>query len=279
MRSISVLVAGASLASVAFAPFPVSAASPVMLVPHRAVYDLQLDKADDKSGITGMTGRMVYEFNGSACEGYTTNFRFVTRIDMEEAPPRLTDQQTTTYESADGDQFRFVNKTFVDKELSKEVQGDARLTPDATDVTLTKPEAKKVMLARSQFPTHHMEELIAKADAGETFYQTTLFDGSEDANRVSNTTVVMGKQGTAISDEEKKAMGKLASEKTWPVNIAYFDDKENQEGLPVYRIDFKLYRNGITRDLKMDYGDFSIKGKLVDLKVFDQPVKAADCKR
>ncbi|PYE88174.1 cell envelope integrity EipB family protein [Phyllobacterium leguminum] len=279
MRSISVLVAGASLASVAFAPFPASAASPVVLVPHRAVYDLQLDKADDKSGITGLAGRMVYEFNGSACEGYTTNFRFVTRIDMEEAPQRITDQQTTTYEAGDGNEFRFVNKTFIDKELNKEVQGDARLTPTATDVTITKPEAKKVTLAHSQFPTHHMEELIAKAEAGEKFYQTTLFDGSEDADSVSHTTVVMGKEGAAASDEEAKAMGKLASEKAWPVNIAYFDDKENQEGLPVYRIDFKLYRNGITRDLKMDYGDFSIKGKLVDLQVFDQPQKAADCKR
>jgi hypothetical protein len=278
MRSKSVLVAG-SLALFALAPFTAAAASPVALVPHRAVYDLQLDKADDKSGISGLTGRMVYEFNGSACEGYTTNFRFVTRIDMEEAPPRLTDQQTTTYESGDGKEFNFVNKTFVDKELSKEVRGEAKLTAAATDVSLTKPEAKKFTLARSQFPTHHMEELIAKAEAGEVFYQTTLFDGSEDADQVSNTTVVMGKPEIAIDSDEAKAMGKLANEKVWPVNIAYFDDKENQEGLPVYRIDFKLYRNGITRDLKMDYGDFSIKGKLVNLTVFDHPQKASDCKR
>ena len=52
-----------------------------LLAPHRAVYDLALDKASDRSGITGITGRMVYEFNGSACEGYTVTFRFVTRID------------------------------------------------------------------------------------------------------------------------------------------------------------------------------------------------------
>ncbi|GGA82244.1 ATP-binding protein [Brucella endophytica] len=278
MRSKSVLAA-ASLAGFAFAPFQAAAASPVALVPHRAVYDLQLDKADDKSGIAGLTGRMVYEFNGSACEGYTTNFRFVTRIDMDEAPPRLTDQQTTTYESGDGKQFNFVNKTFIDKELSKEVRGEAKLTPDTTEVSLTKPESKKVMLERSQFPTHHMEELISKAEAGEAFYQATMFDGSEDADRVSDTTVVVGKPENAIDADEAKAMGKLASEKVWPVNIAYFDDKENQEGLPVYRIDFKLYRNGITRDLKMDYGDFSIKGTLVDLKLFDQPRNANDCKK
>lgn len=109
-----------------------NAASTVTLVPHRAVYDLTLDRADEKSGISGLTGRMVYEFNGSACEGYTTNFRFVTRIDMDEQPQRVTDQQTTTFESGNGKDFRFVNKTFVDKELVKEVRGDAKVADGKT---------------------------------------------------------------------------------------------------------------------------------------------------
>ena len=67
---------------------PALAAAP--LISHRAVYDLALDKASDKSGITGLQGRMVYEFNGSPCEGYTVNFRFVTRIDTGENS-RVTD--------------------------------------------------------------------------------------------------------------------------------------------------------------------------------------------
>ncbi|TKB28715.1 MAG: DUF1849 family protein, partial [Mesorhizobium sp.] len=59
-------------------------AAPAFAVPalqaHRAVYDISLDKASDRSGITGITGRMVYEFNGSPCEGYTVKFRLVTQI-------------------------------------------------------------------------------------------------------------------------------------------------------------------------------------------------------
>ena len=39
--------------------------------------------------------------------------------------------------------------------------------------------------------------------------------------------------------------------------------------MPEYRISFKLHKNGITRDLVMDYGDFSMTGKLVNLKLFD----------
>ena len=49
------------------------AASPLMQ--HRAVYDLVLARASERSGITGIDGRMVYELRGSACEGYAVRFR------------------------------------------------------------------------------------------------------------------------------------------------------------------------------------------------------------
>ena len=248
------------------------------LVSHRAVYDLTLDHADEKSGISGLTGRMVYEFNGSPCEGYTTNFRLVTRIDMEEQPQRLTDQQTTTYEAGDGKSFRFVNKTFVDKELAKEVRGDAKLAGGRTVVELTKPKEQKLDLRGTQFPTSHILELIGKAQAGEHFYQTSLFDGSEDADRVVATSVVVGKEQNA-QDDETKVIGKYVKDSVWPVTIAYFDDKEKQDGLPIYRIDFKLYKDGITRDLTMDYGDFAMHGKLVKLDVYDGSKDKASCSK
>jgi hypothetical protein len=269
MRVFSVLVFSLGALGLTGSP-PAFAAGTATLVPHRAIYDLKLDSAQDSSGITGLTGRMVYEFNGSDCEGYTTNFRFVTRVDMEEQPQRVTDQQTTTFESGNGDKFRFVNKTFVDQSLTKEVRGDAALLKDKTEISLTKPETAKEDLELSQFPTRHMQDLISKAVAGEVFYQTKLFDGSEDANKVMATTVVIGKSAVS-DDEETKNMGPLAKENTWPVSIAYFDENEKTEGLPSYRINFKMYRNGVTRDLKMDYGDFSMTGKLVNLQLFDAP--------
>ncbi len=70
--------------------------------------------------------------------------------------------------------------------------------------------------------------------------------------------------------------GRSRGSRIWPVEIAYFDPGEgNGEELPSYRITFKLYENGITRDLVMDYGDFSMTGRLVELT----PLKdqAASC--
>ncbi|GLS38003.1 ATP-binding protein [Mesorhizobium tianshanense] len=253
-----------------FAPAPAFAVP--TLQAHRAVYDLSLDKASDRSGIAGITGRMVYEFNGSPCEGYTVKFRFVTQI-VTNDNTRLTDQQTTTFEDAEGKTFSFVTKSFVDQNLEKEVKGIATKEAKGLKVDIDKPEKSSLELAATQFPTQHLVELIDKAEKGENFYETNLFDGSEDANKVMTTTVVVGKKTDADkTDPEASALAKLATDQYWPVDIAYFDDTDKSgEEVPEYRISFKLHENGLTRDLVMDYNDFSMTGKLVNLSLFDQP--------
>jgi len=252
-----------------------SALAQPILTPHRAVYDIVLGQASDRSGITSISGRMVYEFDGSACEGYTVTFRFVSQIDTSETS-RITDQQTTTYEDPEGDTFDFVTKSYVDQQLDREVKGSARREEGATIVDVDQPVPAEIELAATHFPTEHLVELIEKAKAGESFYETSLFDGSEDADRIMTTTVIIGKQETARAPaEEFPAAEAIATQAYWPVSIAYFDlsDVEGEE-VPDYRIDFKLHENGITRDLVMDYGEFSMNGKLVDLTIFDRP---SDC--
>ena len=249
------------------------------LIQHRAVYDLKLADASDSSGITGISGRMVYEIRGSACEGYTVRFRYVTQSDTREAS-QLTDQQTTTFEEADGKSFSFVTKSYVDQNLDRELRGSATREPAGVKVEIDKPEPKSIELEPTQFPTQHLLELIGKANQGETFYETSIFDGSEDADKAMTTTVIVGKpEGTASNDPELKALNTLGTEKFWPVDIAYFDETtEGGEDTPEYRISFKLYENGLTRDLEMDYGDFVIRGQLVDLAVFE-PDDKSTCNR
>ena len=248
---------------------PGAAAQAAALAPHRAVYDLSLDEATDQSGITGLEGRMVYEFEGSACDGYTTSFRLVTRMDSDEAS-QLSDMRTTTFEEADGKSFSFVTKSFLDQELDKEVKGTATLQADETSVKIDKPERRTVSIEKTRFPTQHLLELIDRAKKSENFYETTLFDGSENADKVTTTTVVIGRKKAAEArDPERPAMDGLAGDQFWPVEIAYFNLSDGSgEEVPSYRISFKLHENGITRDLLMDYGSFVMKGQLVDLELF-----------
>jgi hypothetical protein len=269
------------LAFVALLASPVLAsgaglAAAVPLVQHRAVYDLKLSDSSDSSGITGISGRMVYEIRGSACEGYTVRFRYVTQSVTREAS-QITDQQTTTFEDAEGKSFSFVTKSYTDQNLDKELRGNATREPSGVKIQIDKPETKSFDLQPTQFPTQHLVDLIHRAKTGETFYETSIFDGSEDADKAMTTTVVVGKQTTtANSDPEFKALHALGTEKFWPVDIAYFDEtsEDGGEDTPEYRISFKLYENGLTRDLEMDYGDFVIRGQLVDLAVFEPDAKS-----
>ena len=251
----------------------------VPLVQHRAVYDLKLTNASDRSGITGITGRMVYEIRGSACEGYTVRFRYVTQSSNRETS-EITDQQTTTFEDAEGKSFSFVTKSYTDQNLDKELRGNATREAEGVKIQIDKPEPKSFELQPTQFPTQHLVDLIKRAKTGETFYETSIFDGSEDADKAMTTTVVVGKQASAsTADPEFKALNKLSGEKFWPVDIAYFDETAaGGEDTPEYRISFKLYENGLTRDLDMDYGDFVIHGQLVDLAVFE-PDDKSTCDR
>jgi hypothetical protein len=250
----------------------VSNARANVLVPHRAVYDLELKDSSERSGISSMYGRMVYEFNGSACDGYTVSFRFVTKVDTGE-DVRLTDQQTTTFEDLKNGNFRFLTRSFTDEKLDKEVRGLAHDVKEGVKVDLTAPDARKVDLAHSLFPTEHMLEIIDRAKRGDKIFESRIFDGSDSGDKTLVTTTLVGAQHVPAASDEDSDIGKagtMAGKPFWPVTISYFNDDATADALPIYRMAFKLYDNGITRDLTMDYGDFVLSGKLANLELFKQ---------
>ena len=244
------------------------------LAPHRAIYDIELKEANDRSGIEGMRGRMVYEFNGSACAGYTTNFRFVTRIDSGDEV-RVTDQQSLTFEDLAKGKFRFATKSFTDDQLDKDVSGNAEDANGKVSIDLTVPAKKTLELADSRFPTEHMLQVIDKARKGETFFEARIFDGSEDGDQTYLTTTIVGHRQTPDkNDPDAEKAEVLKAMPYWPVSIAYFDEKTAGDAVPVYTQSFKLYENGVTRDLTLDYGDFVLSGHLIQLDMLG----TGDCK-
>src|SRR5262245_55276649 len=102
---VAMLTAG-SLAGygAAFAQGP---AGTVKLAPHIAIYDLTLTSSRGKRALESVRGRIVYDFSGSACEGYALQFRQVTELDSGEGKVALSDLRTTTWEEAEGKSFRF----------------------------------------------------------------------------------------------------------------------------------------------------------------------------
>ena len=58
----------------------------------------------------------------------------------------------------------------------------------------------------------------------------------------------------------------------WPVTISYFDPTKAKGGeeTPVYSISFDLYANGVSSRIRLDYGDFTLKGEMKSLEFMPQ---------
>lgn len=239
---------------------------------HRAVYDMTLGESKDTSGISGVTGRMVFEFSGSACEGYTVNFRFLTRIESDEGASRVTDLRTSSFEKGDGGAFQFINKTYIDKVLAEETHGQAKREKDEISVDLERPTKEKFGVQKSAlFPTEHLLEIITQAQQGANFLQADVYDGSEDGHKVFATTSVIGaikSRIQPINGENLPEVSALEGMKYWPVTIAYFDTENERQGetTPIYELAFELYENGVSGGLNMKYGDFSVRGELKEVE-------------
>lgn len=270
---------GIGLATVTAASALSPAFAGVELMPHRAIYDMELGDAEDSSGISGLSGRMVYEFTGGACEGYSVSFRFVTELSNTEGGVRVTDLQTTSFEEGTGKGYQFLTKTFIDRQLAEETRGKAEHTNGAVAIDLMKPSEKKVEIKnKALFPTQHLQALLAAASKGEQVFVADVFDGSETGEKVYYTTSIIGpeREGPGLAqDDAQSAVAKLGKLPHWPVTVSYFEEENADSGekTPVYQLGFLLYQNGVSRRLVLDYGEFKIRGHLVEL----EPLEPADC--
>jgi len=263
------LLLGAGIVSAAAAPN-------VSLAPHRAIYDMELGDAQESSGISALSGRMVYEFSGNACEGYSVSFRFVTRFVDQAGGAQVTDLRTSSFEQADSSSYQFLSKTFVDQNLIEATKGVAESKGGAIAIELTEPDEKLLDIdGNIYFPTQHMAAVLRRAKAGNTVFIADVFDGADTGDKVYSTTTFIGPQktgGPIDPGEDAAAVARIGIGSYWPVTISYFDAAQSNGGeeTPVYALNFLLYENGISRRLVLDYGDFKIAGTLTDLEVYPE---------
>jgi hypothetical protein len=250
--------------------------APIVLAPHRAVYDLSLEQTRGNSQVAGVRGRILYDFDGNACDGYSLEFRQVSELSSGEGDDKdsTSDQRSTTWEDAGAKSFKFTSQNFINDKLTDAVDGHAERGEAGTAVDLTKPEQKTLDLdAKVVFPTEHMVRAIAAARAGKTILNFPVYDGSDTGDKVFDTLTVIGRKiaaGERQHDDAAAHEPKLASVARWPVTISYFDKSkttDSSEQTPAYAIGFELYENGISRALTLDYNDFVVSGKLSSLEI------------
>jgi EipB-like len=245
-------------------------AAKIVLVAHRAVYDLSLASSGGVNGIDEARGRLVFEITGSACEGYATNFRQVTQVSgSESSGDRGFDVRSTSFESGDGKMLRFSSDSIRPGGQADHVEGKAQVTADGIEINLQKPEAASLMApVGTLFPNTHIKQLVGQALTGEKLFSAKVFDGSDNGRKVYDTLAVIGSRLSPEATEQGEAASKVDQLKdhiSWPVTLSYFEPGAGEQQ-PAYVMSFVLYDNGVSRALKINYGDFALKGELKSIE-------------
>src|SRR6202045_1817237 len=262
----------------------VAAASGAFL-PHQALYELSLLKSRGSNAINSARGRILYNFSGSACEGYTSEFRQVSELDSGEGKVTLSDLRSSSWEDGAGKSYRFKVDARMNDADSSPVDGIAERTGDHINVKLKQPASKAFTLDGAVvFPTEQIQRIIAAAREGKSVLELMVYDGSDNGEKVYNTLSVIGQpipgDRTVAAPDPSTANDTMKSLTRWPVTVSYYDhDAKARDGAqtPVYAMSFELFENGVSRALVLDYNDFVISGALGKFDVKDsKPCKTAE---
>jgi hypothetical protein len=295
-----VLTGAALAASAVVTPAAAQIVSPVAvavpLQPHRAIYDISLDETGPAMSISSISGRVVYELMGSACEGYAQNMRFVTETTTTEGASSTTDLRTSSWEDAASRRMRFSSSTFGNDQLAEQTQGSATKSEagaagtrpaakvsepapgsgQSLAIEVTKPERKTARIGEPvYFPIDHSVAMLRSAKAGKSVFSGNLYDGSEGGEKYYFTAAAIGPVSAKSSLQSVPKLtgdaAKLTGVRSWPISIAYFKPETRHfDQLPLYEMFFRFHENGITSDLVIDHGDYRLKGELKELTLLDQ---------
>jgi EipB-like len=242
------------------------------LVSHRAVYELTLLKSTGTKSPTAAHGRIAFDFSGSPCDGYVQNFRQLTELQPAEGPTKISNMHSATFEDADGRSYEFKLQTTIDSGVTEQIDGKAwRSAGGLLSVSLVKPAHRKIELGPNVvFPTEQLRRILAAAKAGQNVIELSVFDGSDTGTKVYETTTYIGHPISGPAVEKAAHIPQLDDLKRWPVSISYFETGQ-KDGAPNYILSFDLYENGISRALRLDYGDFILAGEMASLELLRTP--------
>jgi hypothetical protein len=238
------------------------------LVSHRALYTLSVARLDPRNYRNGIAGGLSLEFV-HACDGYVLNQRFVIETSTEDGTI-LNNMVLNSWESLDGQSFRFKMKDEVNGDVEQELNGEAKLnnrTGGNVNFSLPK-DADLALPPTTLFPTEHTVRLLALARTGGNWLQASVYDGAS-SEAYSEVGGFIGSE-LPVEAGTNPVLLPLKGQRSWRIRLAYFTSDKAQD-TPDYEIAYRLYENGVADDIVFDYGDYAIRAtlKLLELKPRD----------
>jgi hypothetical protein len=255
------------------APQPQQQSPDAVLVPHRATYDMKLAVARPNSGIAEVSGAMVLETVDS-CDGWEVKQRIKLKFLRNDGEEFNTDSSFTSYETKDGLGLRFSVRNIQDDEVEEELRGQADLEGQGGKgrASFTLPEVRSFELpAGTLFPTTHLALIIRHARDGDKSASYGVFDGARLDGAFQVNAVISRSTRTTGAPPVRGDVGLLRNQPSWNVRLAFFAAGDQGSANPEYELALDLLGNGIARSMLLDYGDFAVDARLVQLQALPRP--------
>ncbi|MDB5368482.1 MAG: hypothetical protein JWP20_40 [Roseomonas sp.] len=231
---------------------------------HRAAYRLTLDRARQNSQVSQAEGAMLFEVR-DACDGWTTRQRLTITVVDRAGDTVETASDYSTWESKDGQRLRFTLTQSAQGAVTQRISGEAVLDGGkGGNVKYQEPAAEEMTLPPGTIlPMAHTIRTLSLARAGQRMLVTPLFDGTTAEGAQDSTTLLS--PWTAAAAGPRFPL--LADQGSARMRIAFFNrEAAAGAGTPEYEVGLRYFANGVADEMKMDFGDFVLDGKMESLE-------------
>jgi len=253
---------------------PAQAAEPGAehMLAHRAAYRLKLDSVRDNASIEQAEGIMLFEVI-DACDAWASRQRFTLLVGDRDGNVVETTSDYATLEAKDGSSLRFSLTQMTGGAITSRVAGEATITPQGGRIRYQEPAATEEDLPEGTIlPMIHTLRSLAAARAGQRIYVAPLFDGTSADGAQDTTTIISGGWVGPQPNANFPLLSTLGSAR---MRIAFFDRNATGQGggaaTPDYEVSMRYFENGVADELKMDFGEFVVDGRLGELQPIPSP--------
>jgi len=241
------------------------------VAPHRAAYELTLDRATSASDVIDVSGTMDFEWADS-CNGWTVKQKSLMTVGYSTGESAELGWNLLSWEAKDGLKYRFLVRDLQNGAMSDQFKGEAALDGPGRGgrAIYSVPDKKIVKLPPGTlFPTAHSLKLLENAEASHPLLWEMVFDGS-DAKGLFGVNAVISPQQPQLSGG--KPSSPLLATPSWRINLAYFAP-EGQAAVPENEQHIDIHDNGVVDLLIIDYGTFRVRAKLTKI----EPLRGPAC--
>jgi EipB-like len=245
------------------------------LTPYRATYAITLRHAANATAIASASGSLFDEWN-NVCDGWTEQTHYLLRLEYNDGSVDNSYSNSATWESQDGKRFRFNERDFSSGSDESKHRSDLMGTATggeankSGEAVFTAPENKVFRLTPGVlFPAGYTRDLIDHALAGDQYVTAHLFDGS-DVSPDQLVTAFIGPRLEPGAKDAKLPANQLFDHPSWSMRLAYFSNT-SENGEPDFQMTIRLFDNGVIGGYIMDYPDYSVSAKLVDITAIPSP--------